>query len=127
MPTILLIDDDALFRAEAGEMLADAGYRVLEAPDGIHGRQLLDQLRENIDLAIIDLLLPGVNGFELIGALARRPNSVRIIATSAVFAEGQLETTVALGAHAVLRKPPTMNTVSRQRWLKTIAQVLSQN
>ena len=67
-------------------MLNGAGYRVLQALDGNSAARILDELNGQIDLAIVDLSLPGINGFELIGAVTRRPNSMKVIATSAVLA-----------------------------------------
>jgi DNA-binding response OmpR family regulator len=68
MRNILLIDDDPLFMREAGSMLTDAGYRVVQASDGLRAVRLIEEMREGIDLAIVDLAIPGVNGFELIGS-----------------------------------------------------------
>jgi CheY-like chemotaxis protein len=124
MRTILLIDDDPGFVIETEKMLADAGYRVVHASDGTRAVRLLEELRSDVDLAIIDLALPGVNGFELIGALARRPNSVKIIATTGIFSDLQLESATALGAHAALRKPRLPKAIPRQQWLTTIQQLI---
>ena len=124
MPTILVIDDDASFAIETEKMLVDAGYRVLQAPDGKRAVQLLETMRGDIDLAIIDLALPGINGFELIGALSRRPNSVKILATTGIYGDGQLESATLLGAHAALRKPRTAKGLPRTQWLNTIQQLI---
>ena len=105
-------------------MLVEAGYRVLQATDGLRAAKLMEELRGEIDLAIVDLALPGVNGFELIGALSRRPNSVKIIATSAVYKDSQLESATTLGAHAAIRKPAQMNSILRQQWLGTVEQLI---
>jgi CheY-like chemotaxis protein len=122
--TILVVDDDPNFLGQTEELLSAAGYRVLQASDGIRAVQLLEQLRGCIDLAIVDLALPGLNGFELIGALSRRPNSVKIIATSGVFGDMQLESATAVGAHAAIRKPPKTRGLPRQQWLRTVQQLI---
>jgi len=105
-------------------MLADAGYRVLEALDGTGATRLLDRMRGTIDLAIVDLALPDINGFELIGALTRRPNSVKVIATTSVFNDMQLESATALGAHAAIRKPRSAKSLPRKQWLTTVQQLI---
>src|SRR5579872_4428985 len=117
MRTVLVIDDDPVFLRETEKMLTEAGYSVLQAPDGNHAVRLLDELHGKIDLAIVDLALPGINGFELIGALTRRPNPLKVIATSGVFHEMQLESATALGAHAAIRKPGNARSLPRQQWL----------
>src|SRR5579872_1568107 len=117
MRTILVIDDDLVFLHETERLFGGAGYRVLHAADGIRAVRLMEEMRDQIDLAIIDLAVPGLNGFEIIGSLSRRPNSVKIIATSGVYKDIQLESTRALGAHAVIRKPERVKPLPRSPWL----------
>jgi two-component system, chemotaxis family, sensor histidine kinase and response regulator PixL len=124
MRTILVVDDDPTFLNETEKMLSGAGYKVLQASDGKSAARMLDELNGQIDLAIVDLSLPGINGFELIGAVTRRPNSMKVIATSAVFKDLQLETATAVGAHAVIRKPQVVKRLPQQEWLRTIEQLI---
>ena len=124
MGTILVVDDDLNFVEQAQRMFGGAGYRVLEAADGIRAMRVLEEMRDKIDLAIVDLALPGLNGFELIGALSRRPNSVKIIATSSVYKTQQLESATALGAHAAIRKPSSPKALNPQQWLGAVQQLI---
>jgi len=66
LPTILVIDDSELHRAEIRTAVADAGDfdRVLEAGDGIQGLKQL--LNESVDLVLCDLELPGLDGEKLL-------------------------------------------------------------
>lgn len=121
--TILIVDDDPAFLAETEKALGDAGYQVLQATDGVRAARLLDELEGKIDLAIIDLALPGLNGFELIGAISRRPNRVKIIATSGVFRDDHLETATSLGAHAAIRKPRVLHPLPTL-WLGTVKRLI---
>jgi len=122
--TILVVDDDPAFVAESEELFSTAGYRVLQASDGIRAVRLLDEMHQKIDLAIIDLSLPGINGFELIGSLSRRTNGVKIIATSGVYKDAQLESATALGAHAAIRKPPVIQHIPERPWLSTVRRLI---
>jgi CheY-like chemotaxis protein len=62
--TVLVVEDEPVVRAVILEMLADQGYRTLEAVDGPSGlRILLDPQR--IDLLLTDVGLPGMNGRQL--------------------------------------------------------------
>ena len=124
MRTILVIDDDPSFLKETQNILGGAGYRVLQASDGQLAARMFESMHGAIDLAIVDLNLPGVNGFELIGALSRRPNPIKIIATSGVYKNAQLESASALGAHAVLRKPAGHTGLPRQQWLGTVQELI---
>ncbi|TAL27496.1 MAG: response regulator transcription factor [Nitrospirae bacterium] len=60
--SILLVEDDALIR-ETTKLILETKYNVLDAQDSAEATV---KLRENIDLALIDYILPGYNGFELL-------------------------------------------------------------
>jgi two-component system response regulator MprA len=63
MPSILVIDDDEQLRTALRRTLAFDGYRVLVAGDGEEG--LLQARTEEPDLIVLDLLMPGLDGFEV--------------------------------------------------------------
>ena len=71
-PRILLVDDDAISRAIVSECLSKAGYRVLEAADGLAGVE--SALAEKPALVILDWIMPRMNGIEA-AAEARRLGS----------------------------------------------------
>ena len=123
MSTVLVVDDDANFLDQVERMLANAGYQVLRAADGKEGVEILEERHGEIDLAIVDLALPGINGFEIIGAMSRRPNPVKIIATTGLYKEFHLEMAGTLGAHAVIRKPPAGQPLPEREWLATVRQL----
>lgn len=124
MSTILIIDDDSKFLFAAEHMLANAGYRVLRASDGKEAAAVLQKAHREIDLAIVDLALPGINGFELIGSISRRPNAMKILATTALYKDVHLEMAGALGAHAVIRKPPAGRPLPEREWLETVRRLI---
>ncbi len=61
--TILIIDDDELIRELLCYNLEKEGYRVIAAKDGAQALDLLT--REQPDLIILDLMLPGIDGLEV--------------------------------------------------------------
>lgn len=124
MSTVLVIDDDPNFLNQAEHMLVSAGYHVLRAADGLQAAAILQKKSREIDLAIVDLSLPGMNGFEIIGAMARRPSPVKIIATTCVYKDNVLATAGALGAHAAIRKPPAGKPLPEGDWLRTVSRLL---
>jgi CheY-like chemotaxis protein len=105
--TILIIDDDPLMRAIAGEMLSSAGHQVLEAEDGAAGLSLLEVAP--VDLIITDMLMPEMDGVESIMAIRQRRPGIPVIAISAGArhqpAGDLLRLALALGAEAALSKP----------------------
>jgi signal transduction histidine kinase len=94
--TVLVIDDDPTVRLLAVDVLQDAGYRVLEAPDGPAGLKML-QANARIDLLITDVGLPGgMNGRQVADAgRAIRPHLKVLFVTgyaeNAVVGNGHLE------------------------------------
>jgi signal transduction histidine kinase len=74
--TILIVDDDVIVREVMGATLEDAGFDVLFAPDGESALQLC--ARTSPDLIIADVLMPGMNGFELCHALRQRPRTAYV-------------------------------------------------
>ena len=72
---IVVVDDDPVLRAILRGYLEDAGYRVTEAADG---DSLLDALpRLDPALMLLDVKLPGADGFELLRAIRARSASMR--------------------------------------------------
>jgi len=73
-PTVLVVDDDASVRDYLNETLVTEGYRVLLADNGAEGiRTAIDR---DPDLIILDLMMPGITGFEVIRRLREHPSAV---------------------------------------------------
>jgi CheY-like chemotaxis protein len=64
---VLIAEDDDHMRDALQEMLRDAGYRVITAEDGLEALDWLS--RVTVDLVIVDILMPGLGGPELIKRL----------------------------------------------------------
>jgi len=126
MPTVLAVDDDPKFLNALAEMLTAAGYGVIRAADGVQTVDLLEKKHNEIDLIIVDLALPGINGFEIIGAISRRPNRLKIIATTSVYKDAHFEMAGALGAHAAIRKPPEGKPIPEREWLDTVHRLIGE-
>lgn len=107
MARILMVDDDPLIQATLPLVLSDRGHEVVVAPNG---RAALRELREGpVDLVLTDILMPDVDGLELIQAVRRDHPGVKVLAMSG--GSSRLPVTEALrmarlmGADAVLPKP----------------------
>jgi two-component system cell cycle sensor histidine kinase/response regulator CckA len=73
-PTALLIEDEPTVRTIARRALEPDICAVVEAENGEQGLRLLEQHSQSIDLVIVDLVLPGINGLELIETIiSNRP------------------------------------------------------
>ena len=87
MATILIVDDNPTNREFIMSLLGYYGHRVLEAKDGAEGLRVVHS--ENPDLIIADILMPTMNGFELVRKLREDPKtaSTRVVFYSATFLE----------------------------------------
>lgn len=117
--TILVVDDDPDFIVQLTRILLNEGYIVFSATDGLAALHLMETYRSGVDLVIIDLVLPGKNGFELIGDLTRRKTALKILATSGT-RPAVLETALGIGADAVMFKSPIGIPLDDQRWIAKV-------
>jgi CheY-like chemotaxis protein len=107
MATILVIDDQEPIRALLRAVLEGAGHQVLEASNGHRG---LEVYRErSADLIITDIVMPEMNGLELMLELTRSFLNVKVIAISgSLEGEGGINVAKLLGARQAFPKPLDM-------------------
>jgi CheY-like chemotaxis protein len=109
MSHILVIEDDKFFSELLVELLKQDGHVVSLATDGAKALQLLSTQRP--DLIITDILMPNMDGVELIMALAKQDNRIPVIAMSggrrSISPEFSLESAKLLGVKTTLTKPFT--------------------
>ena len=112
MPTILIIDDEELVRVLLRSALEEAGYEVTEATNGRQGLELYRN--KQTDLVITDILMPEMNGLELMLELTRSFLNVKVIAmTGESESTGTLDKAKLLGARQTFQKPFDMNELLR--------------
>ena len=112
MTKILLVDDDAAFAEMLGKALTSFGYEVLRAGDGRAALRLYDP--QTVGLVLTDLIMPDMEGVELIVALRRRHPGVKIIAMSGGGRnepEPYLKIAQKVGAVKTLAKPFPLETL----------------
>jgi len=78
---ILVVDDDRNTRLFMSALLSDAGYTVLLAEDGVRALEVMD--KEHVDLIILDIMMPNMDGYELTGALRASNENLPILMVSA--------------------------------------------
>jgi two-component system response regulator (stage 0 sporulation protein F) len=104
MATILIIDDEASVRLLLRSVLEAAGYEVTEATNGRQGLELYRH--KPTDLVITDILMPELDGLELLVALTREFVHAKVIAMSgAGKQERALGVAKLLGARRTIHKP----------------------
>lgn len=100
--TVLVVEDDPSIAMGLEMNLAAEGYVVRVAVDGEEGLQLA---REGADLIVLDVMLPKLNGFEIVKTLRKEGAKVPIIMLSARGAEMDKVMGLELGAEDYITKP----------------------
>lgn len=108
MATILIVDDEKSIRRLLKEVLERANHRVLEARDGREGLTVYQQ--NNVDLVLMDILMPGSDGLETTLQLTREYLDAKVIAmTGAQGDRNFLDVAKLFGARRVFEKPFDLN------------------
>lgn len=118
MGNVVIIDDDSETRLLLKEWCENAGHKAEAAPDGETGIEMCRSLPA--ELAVVDLVMPKVNGFRVMEQLRRIPRRVKIIAISGA-GNHYLPLARVLGADRALPKP-----FERDEFLTAVKEVLAQ-
>jgi CheY-like chemotaxis protein len=118
MARILVVDDDPLVGSAVQTWLENKNYEVVLADGGVTGLDALSS--HQFDLMIVDIFMPGMNGFESVRVFHKRAPTIPLIAISGyVFREQHspapdfLRMALDLGASCCLHKPFTPNQLLR--------------
>jgi DNA-binding response OmpR family regulator len=102
---VLVAEDDRDIRELVKAKLVAAGYQVIAVSDG---SQALLELRAQLpDIALLDVMMPGISGLDLVGELRRNPVTagIPVILMSAKSQEFDVESGIAMGAADYVVKP----------------------
>jgi DNA-binding NtrC family response regulator len=104
MTTILIADDEKNIRSSLRTTFSLDGYQVETAEDGPSALSAVE--RGGIDLAVLDLVMPGMDGLELLSELRRRGHELPVILLTAHGSVEKAVEAVQLGAFDFIEKPP---------------------
>lgn len=100
---ILVVEDDAPIRVGMVDTLTASGYEVIAAADGLEGKALA--LSEEYDLALLDVVLPGSDGFSILKAIRGDRSALPVIMLTAKGEESDRVQGLKLGADDYVVKP----------------------
>src|ERR1700676_3061477 len=106
----LVVDDHSIVRDGLAAFFeqVNPGFEVFQARDAEEGLRLLDQ-SDNFDLVILDLFIPGVDGFEAISAFGRKRPELPVIVLSSSEDPGDVRKALASGALGYVPKSATQH------------------
>ncbi|MFN8651549.1 MAG: response regulator [Gemmatimonadales bacterium] len=102
---ILLVDDEASVRRPLRQALGLCGYTVTEARDGLEALRLHGDPAAVYDLVVLDVKMPGMSGWDVLGELKRREPALPVILTSGYTQEDSTPPANAATPDAYLPKP----------------------
>ena len=105
--TILVVEDNALVRATAVELLRAQGYTVLEAAGGADALHLVKEQQQTIHLLVTDVVMPDMNGKEVANRIRSLRPSIRVLYVSGYTADEISHHGVIDPGLAFLQKPYT--------------------
>jgi CheY-like chemotaxis protein len=104
METILLVDDEPAVLALCQTILKSGGYNVLSAGNGQDALRLLQDSATEVDLALLDVMMPGMNGVELATRILAENPAVKVVLMSG-FAPKEITSVVGDNPHGIIWKP----------------------
>jgi two-component system cell cycle sensor histidine kinase/response regulator CckA len=111
--TILLVDDEEAVAAIARELLEALGYKVLLARDGKSAVRTYKQKKDEIDLVLLDMVLPGMDGGEIFKVLKQLNPDVRVLLSSGYSLNGKAQEILNRGCNGFIQKPYRVNTLAK--------------
>lgn len=113
---ILVVEDNDFVRMQIVKFLRDDGYETVESSDG---QEALDAVMNDIDLAIVDVRMEPVDGFEFVRTIRSASIKTPVILVTGDDNPDLLNESAKLGIGAVLKKP-----VQKDRLIKTVSRTL---
>lgn len=105
MPKILIVEDDPLVRDITGELLITLGHEVLVAENGKQAQDIVEKNADSIDLILLDLSLPDIDGVDLFPRLLAIRPELKIIISSGSMMGFNDDDLFQQGIRGVLPKP----------------------
>jgi two-component system, cell cycle sensor histidine kinase and response regulator CckA len=109
--TILLVEDEGLLLDSVNQLLKSKGYKVYTATDGLEAIKLYNLYKQEIDLVITDIGLPGITGKDEFKILKEMNSGVKVILASGFFEPEMKVELLKAGAKGFIQKPYVPNDI----------------
>ena len=112
--TILIVDDEWVVLKIARRLLKNLGYRVFIANNGKTALKIFDACKDSIDLILLDIIMPELNGEEVFQRMKEKKPDVKVLLSSGYSIDWQARQMIKNGCSAFIQKPFTMKQISVQ-------------
>ncbi|MFC1751063.1 response regulator [Pseudomonadota bacterium] len=103
--TVLFVDDESIVRRPLSRILERYGCKVYQAEDGESGLEIFRALSDEIDLVLVDVMMPKMNGDELLAEIRKINTSVPVVMTSGFDRDSLSAKGLGNDADGILEKP----------------------
>jgi|GEM_PF-2068613 len=110
--TILLVDDEKMLTDVGNQLLTRLGYRVLTASSGNEALEILEKGDNRVDLVILDMIMPGLSGWETFDRLKAMKPGMKTLLSSGYSLDDQAADILQRGCNGFLQKPFTIDNLS---------------
>lgn len=111
--TVLVVEDEAAIRSNVRQCLEQLGYEVFEAESGAAALALCEQMNGKVDLVLTDLVMLGINGYQLAGMLDQRYPGIRVLFMSGYTEDTAARREILLKGSPFLQKPFSVADLSK--------------
>ena len=109
---ILLVDDDETVLEICSEMIRRLGYSVLEARDGLEAIEVFKRFKDEVNLVILDMRMPRMNGIIAFGHLKEVSANVKILVSSGYMDDRRIRNIFKNGCDGFIQKPYSLTELS---------------
>lgn len=109
MPKVLIIDDSRFARLKLAKPIAEAGFEVLEAGNGLEGLDLTR--KEKPDCILCDLLMPVMDGYAFLENIKKDGITIPVLVLTSDIQDKTRKKALELGAADLINKPPKYSDV----------------
>ena len=106
--TIFVVDDEEIIRDMASEMLSCRGYEIITAGDGTEAIETFGRLSGKIDVVLLDVVMPDLNGEEVFNEMQKIKPGIRVILSSGYSADNISDELVESSYTDFIEKPYTL-------------------
>jgi PAS domain S-box-containing protein len=110
--TVLLVDDEEIILEVGKELLEAMGYAVLTAKDGKEAIKIYRKNRDNIDIVVLDVVMPGMAGGEAYDRMKEINPDIKVLLSSGYTIDGEASKILKRGCDGFIQKPFTMKELS---------------
>ncbi len=103
--TILLVDDEPIVLNINADLLESFGYEIIKADSGIRAVEIFTERHDEIGVVLMDMMMPGMDGFETFCALKKIRKDVKVLFVSGYGEETKFTSALEEGALGVCNKP----------------------